>query len=193
MRYFSSDLHINHSNIIKYCNRPCTVETHKEWLYSQFKHLKQGDHLGLLGDLIFKAKLADMVEFFGLIHDQGAGLDIAIGNHDEPFFNMMLEAYRKVFGLSGHDHIKHYFVERFSGEETPFKKMVMCHYPMESWDGSYHGSVMLHGHSHGMSQPFRHRYDMGIDVEHKVYSLDDIVAKYLADANTSPENRSAAM
>ena len=57
MKYFSSDLHLNHANIIKYCSRPCTAENQNEWIYSLFDHLQKDDELYLLGDLMFKPTL----------------------------------------------------------------------------------------------------------------------------------------
>lgn len=43
--------------------------------------------------------------------------------------------------------------------------VTMCHYPMMSWNKSFHGSFQLHGHIHG-KQPFTgqmRRYDVGVD------------------------------
>lgn len=47
-------------------------------------------------------------------------------------------------------------------------KVVMCHYPMVTWNHKPHGSVMLHGHSHGKldeynAQSMDLRFDVGID------------------------------
>ena len=48
--------------------------------------------------------------------------------------------------------------------------MVMCHYPMVTWNQKPRGSVMLHGHSHGKldeynAQSMDLRFDVGIDGE----------------------------
>ena len=42
-------------------------------------------------------------------------------------------------------------------------QMVLCHYPMLSWQGSNRGSWMLHGHSHGRIPNSGFRYDVGVD------------------------------
>mgnify|MGYP002717615891 FL=1 len=179
MKYFSSDLHLNHANIIKYCSRPCTPENHNEWIYSLFDHLQEGDELYLLGDLMFKPTLQMIKDFFQFFKDKGVTLYIVLGNHDEPYLSMLYEAYRLVFNKSGIQYIHHYISLRYRNDDsTPFPKLIMSHYPMESWDSSYHGSVMLHGHTHGTSRQHRNRFDVGIDVEHKVYSMSDIIQKY---------------
>jgi calcineurin-like phosphoesterase family protein len=67
--------------------------------------------------------------------------------------------------------------------------IVLCHYPMASWNHSYKGSWMLHGHSHGslfVNEPKDHWYktskimDVGIDCafdrygEYKPFSIKEI-------------------
>ena len=61
---------------------------------------------------------------------------------------------------------------RFKTTIAPFLKedfkVVMCHYPMVTWNQKPRGSVMLHGHSHGKlddynAQSMDLRFDIGID------------------------------
>ena len=74
---------------------------------------------------------------------------------------------------------KNYFKEvyqikemRFKLSVAPFLKedlcVVMCHYPMVTWNQKPRGSVMLHGHSHGKLDDYNAlsmdlRFDVGID------------------------------
>lgn len=39
----------------------------------------------------------------------------------------------------------------------------MCHYPIASWNGKYHNSFHLHGHTHGTLQQEGKSLDVGID------------------------------
>jgi len=55
--FFSSDFHINHKNIIKYCNRPFSdVETMNSTIINRCnERVKEDDLLFFLGDFIFKS------------------------------------------------------------------------------------------------------------------------------------------
>ena len=61
---------------------------------------------------------------------------------------------------------------RFKPSVAPFLKedlgVVMCHYPMVTWNQKPRGSIMLHGHSHGKLDDYNAlsmdlRFDVGID------------------------------
>lgn len=181
MIYFSADLHLNHDNIIKYCKRPVPegdTQAHNQWLKNFFVNFKQGDTLYLLGDIWFRPSRMEIKEFFQLLKDQGVTLYIVVGNHDEKILNMLYEVYREVFGKAGPSYIKHYIKLTFKEGEYPFTKVILSHYPFESWDGSYHNSLHLHGHCHGnLPTTKANRYDVGIDVAHKLFTFDDFVAK----------------
>lgn len=182
MIYFSSDLHLFHSNIINHCNRPCTEEEHEEWIMNKFSHLKEGDVLYILGDLFYKrVRLQDFIKFFNYFKEKGVILYICLGNHDDPFENIIRQAYEEVFKRKSGPFVKHYFTLRQKDYDLPFPALILFHYPMESWNNSYRGSVHLHGHTHGNSSYRKNRYDVGLDVEHLVYSLDCILQKVKED------------
>lgn len=45
------------------------------------------------------------------------------------------------------------------------RKIVLCHYPLESWDSCLYGSIHLHGHCHHNlpPDPDKLRQDVGVD------------------------------
>lgn len=185
MIYFSADLHFSHNNIIKYCNRPCTIEDHDSWIMCKFDVLKPGDTLYLLGDITcnFKVNLQFFIGLFTSFKNLNVTLYILLGNHDEKFEGMMREAYQKVFGKSSSSFIVHYLCLRdIKITEDKTVRIVMSHYPFGSWDQSHRGSINLHGHCHGTYKDRKKfQYDVGLDVEHKIFSLDDIIEKYIKE------------
>jgi calcineurin-like phosphoesterase family protein len=76
--------------------------------------------------------------------------------------------------------------------------LVLCHYPLLSWEGMHRGSIMLHGHIHsgqGEEAPGTYnmhmkdegilRYDVGVDANAMApISLDEILAWF---AHTEPK------
>ncbi len=44
------------------------------------------------------------------------------------------------------------------------RPLVLCHYPLRTWNGIGKGAVNLHGHSHGRLKPIARQYDVGVDV-----------------------------
>ena len=46
------------------------------------------------------------------------------------------------------------------------RRFALCHWPLESWRGKFHGSIHVHGHCHGRSNTMERRVDCGVDVTH---------------------------
>lgn len=111
MRYWTSDLHFGHANIIRYCNRPYwTVDDsgdpapdvpamNRDLVDRINDTVGPGDELWLLGDVAM-GKLADTLPIIGQLH---AGRKVLVaGNHDrvhpcnkKP--DMFVDAYRGEF------------------------------------------------------------------------------------------------
>ncbi len=48
--------------------------------------------------------------------------------------------------------------------EAAGRRLVLCHYPLRSWNGMGKGALQLHGHSHGRMKPLTRQHDVGVDV-----------------------------
>lgn len=149
--YFTSDLHLNHANIMFYCKRPFkNVEEMDNTIIQNFKDtLRSGDVLYILGDLTFKREYA--IKFFEVLVDMGVECHFIIGNHD----------------LDGRtiDIIKKYCssVQNIKEIRVGGTHIVLSHYPMQAWNKSFHGSWQLFGHVHGRMVFETKQYDVGVD------------------------------
>lgn len=80
-KFFISDMHFGHSNIIKYENRPfIDVESMDNTIINNWnKHIKKNDMVYILGDVSFynKAKTAEIIE------QLNGRKFLILGNHDK--------------------------------------------------------------------------------------------------------------
>lgn len=144
--FFVADPHFDHERIMRYCKRPFkTIEEMNETLIQNWNAaVKRGNTVYILGDFAFKNH---MTHFHRL-----NGKKILIrGNHD----HMNQEILRNFTEV--HDLLTRRFNRHF---------VTMCHYPMRSWDRSFHGSYHLFGHVHGRlsEHPSMLCLDVGVDV-----------------------------
>ena len=164
MIYFTSDLHFNHKNIIKYCNRPwnSTKEMNEAIIKNFNEILMPNDTLYILGDCGFGCK--QQIE-------QIKGKKILIvGNHDEI------------------NDIKNVFEEVTVYKKLKYnhKHFILFHYPILEWDGKYHNTYHLHGHQHNTADYNTEniennilRYDVGVDANnYKPISIEEIITKF---------------
>ena len=153
--YFTSDSHWGHLNIIKYSNRPYqSVEEMNEQLILNWNaRVLPGDSIYHLGDFAFMPA-PDIEKVLRRLNGQK---HLVYGNHDKIIkSNHHLQKYfnwcRDYHEMHISDGTKKYFV-------------VLCHFAMLVWNKRHHGSIMLHGHSHGaLEYPFKARImDVGVD------------------------------
>ncbi len=83
MRWFTSDTHFGHANIIRYCDRPFyTVDDMNVGIVERHNSLvNPGDDVWWLGDVAL-GHLADSLACVDLCHGQKT---LVVGNHDRPF------------------------------------------------------------------------------------------------------------
>jgi calcineurin-like phosphoesterase family protein len=73
---------------------------------------------------------------------------LIIGNNDGP----------ATAGLSGWAS-----VQAYAELEVDGAFLVLCHYPLRSWNRMARGALDLHGHSHGRLAPLPRQVDVGVD------------------------------
>lgn len=150
--FYSADLHFSHNNIIKYCNRPfATVDEMDETLISNWNgRVQPKDMVWILGDVFF----CDETRADTILRRLNGRLHLLYGNHDTV--------------ISKSPDLQRFFTRIYPSlyhMRQDGINIVMCHYPMLSWDKSHYGSFMLHGHVHN-SVPLKdnvRRYDVGVD------------------------------
>jgi len=128
MIYFTADLHLNHENIIKYCNRPFRdIEHHNKSLVNNWnQRVKDNDTVYHLGDFCFNNKSIKSSDW----EKQLNGKIIHIkGNHDKN--NHTKTILKKIILEFGNKSIlaRHEPVEHIEC----YYDMVLCGHVHEKW------------------------------------------------------------
>lgn len=161
MIYITSDLHLGHTNIIRLCGRQfSSIEEMDEKLISNMnRRVYPNDELWILGDFCFRNSnnaSAYLRRINGKKH-------LIIGNHDS----------EETIKAPEWSSVQHYKELKYNHQ-----KLIMFHYPMLAWNGSFHGSMHLFGHEHGnlSKEIIRPRsMDVGVDSNNFMpWSIDEI-------------------
>lgn len=141
--FFTSDTHFNHTNIIKYCNRPFdNADLMNKALIEKWNSVVPADGVVFhLGDVSLNDRDGRLKKILSQLNGD---IYLVIGNHEK-------DALRKEHARShwkGIYDIAEIFVK---DEEITYgeQHIVMCHYPMIAWNASHRGSWQLFGHVHG--------------------------------------------
>lgn len=159
MIYFTSDLHMGHENIIKYCNRPFrdANEMDRVLIENICQTVGPSDTLYVLGDFCFDPRRFEAWNCYLQVFIED--IIYVKGNHDP-------KARQDPLALSLKYNKHRYY---------------LCHYPWASWRPR---TIMLHGHCHGHApDPNRdprqqNRFDVGVDCwDFRPVSIDEIEAR----------------
>lgn len=160
--FFTSDLHFFHDNILKWSNRPYkTIDEMNDDIINRInKKVGNNGILYILGDVSF-GNLANTIECLQRINTPNKTL--IIGNHDEHF-------------LKRGDFITCFTEVHHRLQLNVNKRVIILdHYPIQSWKNMHHGSIHLHGHSHGGTDNSNlNRIDVGFDVYPDILHINDI-------------------
>lgn len=155
--FFTSDLHLQHSNIIKYCNRPfIDAEEMDETIIRNWNNVvQQHDTIWVLGDVTMTKKI-DRLRW--LMSRLKGNKHLIKGNHDFHF----TDSVWKQVGFQSISPMREIKVRE---EDGTVQKIVLCHYAMRVWPDSHYGSWQLYGHSHGTlpDDPNMRSVDVGVD------------------------------
>lgn len=162
-RWWTSDYHFDHDKMMTfYLGRPfkTTEEGNEAFIEWTNAVVKKGDVLTIAGDVTLHHNTELVYRKF--INRLNGTKIILRGNHD-------------------------YWMPKNKGKYLDHRKVegayiATSHYPMRSWNRSIHGSINLHGHTHGQMYPFRNQLDISIDNafnilgEYRPFSLEEILA-----------------
>lgn len=153
--FFTADTHFGHANVITYCSRPFSSceEMNETLMEAWAKSLRPEDTIYHLGDVVFGSKEKGRTLLEQVKKLPGKKILIP-GNHDARH----LDALRHVFTLAPPLHTIHVP----DGKKSRVT-CILCHYPLLTWEGVFHGSIQLHGHVHGIFPPTKQQADTGVD------------------------------
>ena len=141
--WFTSDPHFLHANIIKYCNRPfiSTDEMNYKIIRNWNSVVKKDDIIFCLGDFAL-GRETDCTEILKQLN----GHKVLIkGNHEK---TVMSKAYNRDLFEGGIYELLEISVDDEEVSDS-FQPIVLCHYPMITWNRSHRGAWQLFGHVHG--------------------------------------------
>ena len=159
--FFSADTHLNHWNINAYCKRGfSTVEEMDNALIASWNKKVPKDGIVFhLGDFSLDDKRKTWENWLkqlngNIYHIQGNHDMLKIhfdGTINKPIFpNDIMEIKVKEPEL-----------------EIGYQKIVMCHFPLLTWNGDIRLSFHLYGHCHGsVEHPKPFAMDVGVDSPH---------------------------
>lgn len=148
MIYFTADLHLGHSNVIQYENRPfqTAAEMDEALIQNWNRKVSPKDDIYILGDFTLKGP----EKANGFLERLQGRKYLICGNHDGYADRA---SFRKELFL----WVRDYYELMYRG-----RWFILCHYPLLSWNGMWRGAFHLHGHQHNHSGYNEYNRKMGI-------------------------------
>lgn len=146
--FFTADTHFGHRFLAGLRTFPSVEEMDQHIIDQWNKTVSREDTVYHLGDVSF----ADRRRTYEILWRLNGQLFLVPGNHDRKREAMLMQSGR--FGWSQ-------LIAEIKHEK---EKIVLCHFPMLTWNRAHYGSWHLHGHSHGnLKVKDGLRLDVGID------------------------------
>ena len=170
--WFTSDEHLGHQNIIKFCDRPFASldEMTEKLVQNHNEVVGEHDNVYHVGDMFWRT--FGLENAINLVRKRLNGNHFyVLGNHEE----LMLGTHPQC------QILRESFVwvaERELIKPRKGVKIVLDHYAGRVWQGSGGGSIQLYGHSHGEIEqtPYGKSMDVGVDANgYYPVSLDTVL------------------
>tara|TARA_R100000789_G_scaffold100091_2_gene108695 strand:- start:2187 stop:2729 length:543 start_codon:yes stop_codon:yes gene_type:complete len=148
VNWYTADLHFNHTNIIQHCSRPfaSSAEMDKE-IVNRMQCVGDDDNLWILGDFAFARNAESRRHVADLFEAIPGHKHLVRGNHDHK--STMKLSWESVQEL----------VEIKDQEQS----LVLCHYPLITWNKARHGALHLFGHVHNEFSGYTGAVNVGVD------------------------------
>lgn len=182
MIFFTSDWHINHQNVMAYCNRPFKdLQEMEETLIANWNNVVQdNDRVYVLGDFSLNTKHA--IRLAPLLKGEKT---LIMGNHDGPFKGKKKDKIREQYIDAGWYDCVYEYRNLVIGNHH----VDLSHFPYApKQEDKYNNDVrylnyrlpnsnktLLHGHSHNRYLKNNNMIDVGIDNDFQLLSQDRII------------------
>jgi calcineurin-like phosphoesterase family protein len=145
--FFTSDHHFGHGGARGLFRRPfATTAAMDAAMVARWNEaVAPEDEVWHLGDFAVRQSPARMGELLDAL--RGAK-HLIVGNNDGPV----------TAGLTRWASVQHYAELEVDGTW-----LILCHYPLRTWNRIGRGALNLHGHSHGRLAPLSRQVDVGVD------------------------------
>lgn len=176
MKYFISDNHWGHGNIINIANRPFNdVNEMNQYMIDQWNSVVgENDEVYYLGDLMYRMNPKHFVKY--ILSKLNGKKYLIPGNHDKRYMKHYIEHFEWINEIE-------YLTHSVNNETYNF---VLFHYPIISWDGMFRNHIHLHGHTHNNSIEDKMNYNiighiLNVNCEfndYKPLSINDIIERF---------------
>lgn len=165
--WYTADLHFGHDNILSHSARPFRDVQHMDasLLETLWSKVLPEDQLWIIGDFAFGPNAKEEAWLWQIFAQlPGAEKHLIIGNHDGPLTRDL--PWTSVAHIAEvHD----------PGSDLP---VILCHYPMMTWEGARKGAVHLFGHVHGSWKGSANSINAGVDVwDYQPITLRDALGR----------------
>ena len=171
--YFTADTHFGHEGVLRMCERPfSSVRDMNRTLIDLWNaRVRPDDIVWHLGDFALGATPEEAASIFAALNGSKR---LVKGNHD----------HDATLALPWALPVREIVEVAVDGA-----RVVLCHYPMRAWRGSFGSALQLFGHTHGLLPPSSQSCDVGIDSwAYAPVSIAQIRGK-LAGVAEEPEER----
>jgi calcineurin-like phosphoesterase family protein len=151
--WYTADLHFGHENVIRFCKRPfaSVAEMDRVMIERLQAAVQPDDDLWIVGDFAFGGAQSRPDVLASLFSRIPGRKHLVKGNHD------IGSKSASVLGL-GWESVHDIAEIRDEG-----RRLVLCHYPMITWNGARKGALQLFGHVHQNWPGSRNSVNVGVD------------------------------
>ncbi|MGY6281929.1 metallophosphoesterase [Methylorubrum extorquens] len=145
--WFTADTHFGHRGILRMSARPWEeiAQHDDDLIYAWNSAVRPGDTVFHLGDFAMNSSAERCQDIFAQLRGDK---HLVIGNHDGP----------RHFSLPWSSEPSDLRTVHVDGT-----RLVLCHYGLRTWNGSWRGGLHLYGHSHGTLPGTSRSCDVGVD------------------------------
>lgn len=164
-KFFSSDKHFGHYNILRICNRPYKTlqEMESDYINKHNSMVTNNDDYYDLGDIGYRCSPSHVS---GLIRKMNGRIHVILGNHDKSLRsairNHILDDLIDSGKLEIYGSIDPTVItSKILNIDN--QRVIISHYAYRTWPSAFRGTIHLYGHSHGNLSDYYKSFDVGVD------------------------------